>query len=273
MMPGGERQPPGTILFHGTGAGHPAADRMGSGVTISAGSGETVLIDAGDSIPRGLLRHGVDPNQIDALFLSHLHPDHWVGIPGLVMAWGLADRDRPVSLYLPRGAATFIESVLRESWLQVRPRPYRLELHEYDAGDAIEIGPFTVRPTPTTHLDRYRQEGTRQSLSRPAHSFGVEVDDVSLLFSQDLGGEDDLAGELAGRSTLVCEASHVDLARVVAMAAVDRVDRLILTHVPPSAEAEVEVFLDERTRSGSNEKPYLIVAYDGLTVPVNYPGE
>lgn len=261
---------PVRIVFHGTGAGHPSGDRFGSAAMIRCEGGPTLLVDAGDSVPRRLIADGIRPESVDALFLSHTHSDHWSGIPGLVMAWDIAARTSPVTLYLPPSAREFLQSVLRSSWLQARPRSYDLRLLEYVEGKEYVIGPVTVRPFATTHLDRYRKEGVPEGVPFPAHMFRISVSGTSILFSQDLGSERDLVPRLDGVELLVCEASHVDLDAMAQLASRAGVRAIVLTHIGPENESRVERFESDWTTS--NEKMRVIVAFDGMEIAIEEEG-
>ena len=261
---------PVRITFHGTGAGHPSGDRFGSAATLRCAGGPTILVDAGDSVPRRLIADGIRPESVDALFLSHTHPDHWSGIPGLVMAWDIAARTSPVTLFLPPAAREFFHSVLQNSWLQARPRSYELSLHEYVEGEESVIGPVAVRPYATSHLDRYRREGEPAGVPYPAHMFRVAVAGTSILFSQDVGSELDLMPYLDGVELLVCEASHVNLEGMAQLASRSGVRVLVLTHIGPEDEERVERL--ESAWSGSNENMRVIVAFDGLEIAIEQEG-
>lgn len=261
---------PVRITFHGTGAGHPSGDRFGSAATLRSDGGPTILVDAGDSVPRRLIADGIRPESVDALFLSHTHPDHWSGIPGLVMAWDIAARTSPVTLFLPPSAREFIQSVLRNSWLQARPRSYDLVLQEYAEGEESVIGPVAVRPYATSHLDRYCREREPAGVPYPAHMFRFAVAGRSILFSQDLGSELDLKPYLNGVDLLVCEASHVDLEAMAQLASRSGVRVLVLTHIGPEDAERVERF--ESARSRSNENMRVIVAFDGMEIAIEQEG-
>ncbi len=254
---------PVRIIFHGTGAGHPSAERFGSSATIRSSGGATILIDAGDSVPRRLIADGVNPASVGACFISHTHPDHWVGLPGLVMSWDISERTDPVVLNVPAGSAQFFESVLQGSWLQARARSYDLIVREFGDGDRISTMSAEVRPVPTSHLDRYRSSA-RPGSGYPSFLFRIGIAGTTLLFSQDLGSEDDLADHLSGVDLLVCEGSHVDLDASVGMAGDCGVGVMVVTHIGPGDEQWVERLISDR--SSSNENPRVIVATDGLEI-------
>jgi ribonuclease Z len=70
------------VTLLGTGSLIPEVDRFGPSVMIQAGS-QTLLFDVGPGTHQRLAQTGVPAARIDAVFLTHLHSDHVVGIPGL----------------------------------------------------------------------------------------------------------------------------------------------------------------------------------------------
>ena len=70
------------VTLLGTGAPPPLMRRFGPGVLVQAG-GQSVLIDSGRGVTQRLFQLGVKLGAIDAVFITHLHSDHIVGIPDL----------------------------------------------------------------------------------------------------------------------------------------------------------------------------------------------
>lgn len=70
------------VTLLGTGSPAPSMRRFGPGVLVQAG-GKTLLFDAGRGGTQRLMQLGLPLGKVDALFLTHLHSDHVVGIPDL----------------------------------------------------------------------------------------------------------------------------------------------------------------------------------------------
>jgi len=70
------------VVLLGTGSPLPSVKRFGPAVLVQAG-GKTLVFDAGRGVAQRLVQVGVRPGSIDALFLTHLHSDHLVGLPDL----------------------------------------------------------------------------------------------------------------------------------------------------------------------------------------------
>lgn len=223
------------ILLHGTGAGNPSGDRGASAASITFGDGSVLLLDAGEGCSRALLRDGIRLNDITTVAVSHMHADHWAGLPNLVMGWSLSKRTAPVDLYLPPGSIEFFRTILRTSY--VLPERLDFPLHFHELCPIALPDDFRLRPFGTSHLEKYRAQAAEFKLSYPAFGYVLEREGMKLLFSQDIGSEDDLTEELSGSQLVVCELTHVDPARLLALAADAGVGRVVFTHVPPELPA------------------------------------
>src|SRR5687767_4695892 len=79
------------VTLLGTGGPEPAMDRFGPGTLGEAGA-EKLLFDAGRGVSQRLWQVGVRPGEVNAVFLTHLHSDHVVGIPDLWLTGWLRAR-------------------------------------------------------------------------------------------------------------------------------------------------------------------------------------
>jgi ribonuclease Z len=89
-----------TIL--GTGTPYPDSQRFGSAILVEAGNNR-VLFDSGRGATIRLHQAGVSPDKVDALFLTHLHSDHIVGIPDLWLTGWFMGRRTPLKVFGPPG--------------------------------------------------------------------------------------------------------------------------------------------------------------------------
>ncbi|OQY73636.1 MAG: hypothetical protein B6D45_07865, partial [Ignavibacteriales bacterium UTCHB3] len=99
------------IIFTGTGSGRSSLNRFHSSFLIRSDS-YNLLVDAGDGISRALLRLGIDFNEIDGVFITHLHPDHYSGFPSLILQMKMSSRRMPLELYTSKGNGNFIKELL-----------------------------------------------------------------------------------------------------------------------------------------------------------------
>src|ERR1700724_1977737 len=91
-----------TVTLLGTGTPFPNPERFGSAILVQAG-GEKLLFDCGRGAVIRLNHVGTPANEIDALFLTHLHSDHTVGLPDLWVTGWFLGRDHPLKFWGPPG--------------------------------------------------------------------------------------------------------------------------------------------------------------------------
>ena len=90
-----------SVTFLGTGGSVPSARRSTASVLIARG-GERLMFDCGEGTQRQLQR-SLGLVQVDAIYLTHFHADHILGLPGLLKSYDLTDRELPLKVYGPPG--------------------------------------------------------------------------------------------------------------------------------------------------------------------------
>jgi ribonuclease Z len=96
------------VTLLGTGTPFPNAERFGSAILVEV-AGKKLLFDCGRGVVIRLTQAGVNPKEIDGLFLTHLHSDHVVGIPDLWLSGWFLGRDRPLPMWGPSGTHSMAE--------------------------------------------------------------------------------------------------------------------------------------------------------------------
>jgi ribonuclease Z len=87
------------VLFVGTAGSAPTA-RRGLPATLVRRGGDRLLFDCGEGTQRQLLR-SVGLLELEQIFISHFHADHFLGLPGLLKTFSLRGRDQPLTIYGP----------------------------------------------------------------------------------------------------------------------------------------------------------------------------
>jgi ribonuclease BN (tRNA processing enzyme) len=196
-----------------------------------------VLLDLGSGA-LGSLQRFVDPLTLDAVLVSHLHPDHYFDLSGLYVMWKYhPEGARPrIPVWGPKGVA---KQAARAYGLRKEPgMSAEFEFHEYD-DSVIGLGPFTIEARRVVH---------------PVTAYGLRVtsadSDGVLVYSGDTGPCRELVELAAGADLLLAESAFVENAvnpvdlhltgkQAGAAAAEAGARRLVLTHIPPWHDPEV----------------------------------
>lgn len=133
------------LFFVGTAGSVPTANR-GMPSQLLRADGNRILFDCGEGTQRQLIR-SVGLPELDCVFLTHHHADHWLGIPGLIKTFELRGRERPLDLFGPPGTARLLEGV----GISPRRLDFPVEISEVDGGDVIEFDGFRVEATAVRH--------------------------------------------------------------------------------------------------------------------------
>lgn len=97
------------VTLLGTGTPKPIMERFGPSILVQAGK-ENLVFDAGRGCLQRLQQLNISYNTLSALFLTHLHSDHIVGIPDLwLTGWLTSQRERPLQVFGPKGTADMLK--------------------------------------------------------------------------------------------------------------------------------------------------------------------
>src|SRR3954469_17250423 len=131
------------VLFVGTAGSAPTA-RRGLPATLVRRGGDRLLFDCGEGTQRQLLR-SVGLLELEEIFISHLHADHFLGLPGMLKTFGLRGRELPLAIYGPPGLRALYRAlppVMGKTGCDVSL--HELEPNEELARDGYLIAAFQV---------------------------------------------------------------------------------------------------------------------------------
>src|SRR5881392_4466114 len=126
------------VVFLGTGDSVPSARRATACVLIRSG-GSRVLVDAGEGAQRQMI-NSTGLVQVDDVYITHFHADHYLGLPGLLKTYDLLERQAPLRIVGPVGLHGLFEA-LRRIFGRLR---YEVELVELGPGEAIDHDGFEM---------------------------------------------------------------------------------------------------------------------------------
>ena len=139
-----------SLFFAGTAGSVPSARRGLPAILLRAG-GERILFDCGEGTQQQLLRSAGLP-ELDAIFITHFHLDHWLGLVGMLKTFDLRARERPLTIHGPPGLKALF-STLRPVFGRTG---YPLTLAELEPHEEVRFHGYTIASFPVRHgVDAY----------------------------------------------------------------------------------------------------------------------
>lgn len=236
-----------------------SSDAFGSGgrlqtcFHVSSGAGE-FLIDCGATSLTGILKQGIDTNNVSTIFITHLHGDHFGGLVWwLIHALHVAGRTCPLTVVGPKGLEERFKVAAEALFpgCTATPRRFELAFVAYEDFTPLTVGGVRVTPFVVSH----------PSGATP-YALRFEVDGKVLTFSGDTEWVETLVPAANGADLFICECFafeaparyHLNWRTIEA-----NLDRLgakavMLTHLGPEALAN----------RGAIRHPKVSIAEDGL---------
>lgn len=211
----------------GCSGGYPTADNPNSGYLLTEG-GTRIWLDAGTGSFAALQRY-TDYARLDALVLSHLHPDHCADVYPLYVALRY-EKNARLRLLAPPGSLEVLDSLMEIS--------EAFDFQPVDEGDTAEVSGVRLSFRRTAH---------------PIHTLAVRADSASgsLAYSADTGPATDLASFVQGVDLFLCEATyqesrkgepvHLTAAQAAETARRAGVRDLLLVHLWPTVDPQVSL--------------------------------
>ncbi len=134
-----------SLVFLGTGGSVPTARRATACLLARVG-GDRLLFDCGEGSQRQMQR-STGLVQLDEIYLSHYHADHFLGLPGLLKTYDLQGRERPLRVVGPPGLSSLVR-VLKSILGRLS---YEVEWVELAQGDVVRHRGYEVRCFPVAH--------------------------------------------------------------------------------------------------------------------------
>lgn len=231
------------IITLGTSHGDPTPERYNSSTLyMLADDGGNYLVDAGAPVTASMIRLGLEPGSVRAVFLTHLHEDHYGGLSGLVKHNIKYDHD--CQIFLPEAEA--IPTFIAFNNLAHRPDVYkRIQYTAIQEGEFYATAALTARSIRTAHLS-----GKEHSF--PSFAFLLEADGQRILHTGDLRGDfsDFPWQECLPGTVCICELTHYNLEPWIDKLAALPLQRLIFSHIgnfyaTPAGLALVERLADK----------------------------
>lgn len=225
------------VTLLGTGSPAPLMRRFGPGVLIQAG-GKTLLIDCGRGTTQRLLQSGLRLGQVDAVFLTHLHSDHVVGIPDLWLTGWLeasyAQRKGAFVIYGPTGTQALMDGLTSAYQWDIKariadqnlsPASVATQVTEFRQGVIYDQGGVKVTAIEVDHGE----------LLQPAFGFRVDYAGRSVTVSGDTRFSENLIRQAKDTDLLI----HQVAAARDELLAIPAFKAILAHHTQPSEAGTV----------------------------------
>ena len=201
------------IVFLGT--GNPNADPDRSGPALAIVVNDTAyLVDCGAGVVRRAAaahRNGIAALEVENLkhlFVTHLHSDHTLGYPDLILTPWVLERDAPLAVYGPKGIAAMTDHIHKAYAEDIKMRRdglehanavgYKVDVHEITAGEIYKDANVTVHAFPVRH-----------GSWKHAFGFRFETPDRTIVISGDTAPTETLVEQAKGCDVLIHEVYSV----------------------------------------------------------------
>jgi ribonuclease Z len=137
------------VVFLGTAGSVPTPKRSLPAILIQC-KGEQIMFDCGEGVQRQMIKAKTGFHRKTKVFITHMHGDHVLGLPGLLQTMALLDRERKLDVYGPPGIKRFLEDI-RETVQFVLTFP--MEIHEiHEAGVVCEEQEYVIQAVWANHV-------------------------------------------------------------------------------------------------------------------------
>ncbi len=226
-----------------------SGDAFGSGGRFNTcfyveGSSTRFLIDCGASSLIALKHFNIDPNRIDYIFLSHLHGDHFGGIPFLERETQIESiRENPMVIVGPLHSQKTIDKALEVFFpgSTLMPSKIPLIIKEYEDEISLSFPQIKLTAFPMVHT-----KGTNP------HALRIEFENKTIVYSGDTEWNENLVKAVDGADLFICETykmdlkkNHMDYTTLLKNKERLNCDRIILTHMSAEVLDQIDNLIFE----------------------------
>ncbi len=188
------------IIVLGTAGSAPTKERGLSAIAIRY-DGRIFLMDCGEGTQRQMMRYGLNISKIDAIFITHIHGDHVIGIAGLMRTLALYNRTRPLNIYVPEGYENNVKMLVDFDAAMIL---YKVNIVGVHSGKIYSDGGISVRAFRLRH-------------SIPAYGYAFSEDDRPHFIKSEakrLGIDGRMFSEIEKRGRITANGKTVRLSQI-----------------------------------------------------------
>ncbi len=173
------------ITFLGTAGSAPTKERNLPSVAIEY-AGNVYIMDCGEGTQRQLMNYSISPYRIKAIFITHMHGDHSIGVAGLVRTLALNRRTEPLYIYVPKGEESKITPLLTFDRVLIG---YQIVVKPVTAGvifrgKGVSISAFRLKHSIPTYGYAFKEDDRYKFDKEKCKRLGLKGDMYSKLLSK-----------------------------------------------------------------------------------------
>jgi ribonuclease BN (tRNA processing enzyme) len=236
------------ITFVGAGDAFAGGGRFQACLILEADGTEPLLLDCGATSLVALKRLNIDPSGVGHVALTHLHRDHFGGLPWVILDGQFANRTRPLEIIGPRGTGERVNEAFEALYpgASEADRPFETRFTEFAEQIPQQFGPATITAYPVRHTP-----------ATVPHALRVEYAGKVIAYSGDTEWTDTLIEASHDADVFICECNffdkkvpgHLDYRTLIVHRSELDCERIVLTHMSDEmlahlAEVELEAAAD-----------------------------
>lgn len=256
------------VLGSGTSVPHPGRAAAGFWLQTEEGS---LLLDCGADAAHRLAEENLNWQDLDAIWISHLHLDHCGGLPSFLFATRHSPqtqaRRKPLRILGCVGIRKLLQAIDGANNYGILDQQFPIELHEISLDDDSHDREFAILPGLRARF--FSTQHTKESLAIRV----TDKDGAALVYSSDTGYADDLASFARGVDLLILECSfwrnkptakHLELVEAMRLASLAGARTVVLTHLYPEWDG-----IDIESKAKELWPGEIVAAYDGLKLEIH----
>ncbi len=135
------------LVFLGTGGSYPIPERNVTSLALKV-DGEVLLFDCGEGTQRQMMSSSLSFMQVNKVFLTHLHGDHILGLPGLLQSMNMNDREKSVEIFGPKDTARVLKDIIFKGYFKPA---FPVRITELNPSVRLDFDDFYVKTFPADH--------------------------------------------------------------------------------------------------------------------------
>ena len=229
--------PSARLTFLGSGDAFAGGGRFQACLHLDGGA-EPLVLDCGATTLIALKRAGIDPASIGWIALSHLHGDHFAGLPWVILDGQFAKRTKPLVIAGPEGVGERVERTFEALYpgASSAQRAFETSFLEFSEHTPCQLGPATITPFEVRHGG-----------GAPAYALRVEYAGKVIAYSGDTEWTDALIHVSKDADQFVCECNfydrkapgHLDYMTLIEKRSQLRCERIVITHMSAEMLAQL----------------------------------